>query len=197
MTYSIVAIDSKTGTLGVAVASGSTAVATRVPWVEKNVGAIATQAYTNTMYGEKGLELLKQGLNPGEVLKRLLKEDPEAEMRQVAMLDIHNRKAIHTGALCPSWYGSIVGENYIIIGNFIVGEVVLREAEKTFINTEGNLVIKLLNALVAGEKAGGDRRGNNSSGIVVRGAIEVEERVDSSSNPAKKLYKKVLGSLQR
>ena len=192
MTYSIIAVDIKTGTLGVAVASGSTAVATRVPWVEKNVGAIATQAYTNTMYGEEGLKLLKQGLEPEEALKQLLKRDPEAEMRQVAILDIHNRKAVHTGALCPFWYGSIVGDNYIIIGNLIVGEVVLREAEKAFINTDGDLIIKLLKALVAGEKAGGDRRGNNSSGIVVKGAIEIEERIDSSPNPAMKLYKKVL-----
>lgn len=189
MTYSIVALDPKTKTLGIAVASGSIAVATRVPWVKEGIGAIATQAYTNTMYGSEGLKLLESGMNPKDALKLLMERDPDAEMRQVAILDIQNRKAVHTGSQCPTWHGEIIGETYIIIGNLIVGEAVLNAAEEAFLGTNGNLLEKLLAALLAGEKAGGDRRGNRSSGIIVKGKINVMERIDDAKRPAERLYK--------
>jgi len=188
MTYSIIKLDKNTGTLGIAVASGSIAVATRVPWIKRGVGAIATQAYTNTMYGSEGLKLLEKGLDPSEALSRLLARDDEPEKRQVAIIDIMNRKAVHTGNLCPSWHGEVIGEDYIIIGNLITGEDVLLSAEKALIETRGSIVKKLISALVAGEKAGGDRRGNRSAGILIKGQINIYERIDNNSSPAQKLY---------
>lgn len=188
MTYSIIKLDEDAGTLGIAVASGSIAVATRVPWIKKGIGAIATQAYTNTMYGIEGLKLLEKGLDPRRVLDILLARDNEPEKRQVAIIDIRNRKAVHTGNKCPHWYGELIGEDYIIIGNLITSREVLLSAEKALIETEGSIVKKLINALVAGEKAGGDRRGNRSAGILIRGQVNIYERVDNASLPALKLY---------
>ena len=188
MTFSIVAVDLEAGTLGVAVVSGSIAVGTRVPWVKEGVGAIATQAYTNTMYGSEGIKLLEQGYSPEEALSILISRDPDYEMRQVAIIDIKNRKAVHTGKFCPYWNGHIVGKNYIIIGNLIVGEKVLKYMEEVFLSSQGNLALKLLSALIAGEKAGGDRRGDRSAAIVVRGALNISERIDDDKKPAEKLY---------
>ena len=196
MTYSILKLDKETGTLGVAVASGSIAVATRVPWVKERVGAIATQAYTNTMYGSEGLKLLERGLGPSEALKNLLARDDEPEKRQVAIIDAMNRKAVHTGKLCPSWHGELIGDDYIIIGNLITGREVLLAAEKALLETEGNIVKRLLSALMAGEKVGGDRRGNRSAGIIVRGEINLYERIDDDSYPATKLYNKLIKNFE-
>ncbi len=187
MTYSIVAIDVKTKTLGVAVASGSIAVGTRVPWVKEYVGAIATQAYTNTMYGSKGLELLAKGYSPSEALEKLLNLDPERDYRQVAIIDAGNRKAVFTGEKCPDWKGQIIGDNYVIIGNLIVGENVLKAVENVFNESLGPFPLRLLNALIAGEKEGGDRRGNRSAAIIVKGEYNVDIRIDNARNPTQKL----------
>ena len=187
MTYSIVAIDEKTKTLGVAVASGSIAVGTRVPWVKEHIGAIATQAYTNTMYGSKGLELLAKGYSPSEALEKLLNLDPERDYRQVAIIDAGNRKAVFTGEKCPDWKGQIIGDNYVIIGNLIVGENVLKAVENVFNESLGPFPLRLLNALIAGEKEGGDRRGNRSAAIIVKGEYNVDIRVDNARNPTQKL----------
>ncbi len=187
MTYSIVAIDEKTKTLGVAVASGSIAVGTRVPWVKEHIGAIATQAYTNTMYGSKGLELLAKDYSPSEALEKLLNLDPERDYRQVAIIDAGNRKAVFTGEKCPDWKGQIIGDNYVIIGNLIVGENVLKAVENVFNESLGPFPLRLLNALIAGEKEGGDRRGNRSAAIIVKGEYNVDIRVDNARNPTQKL----------
>ncbi len=188
MTFSIVAVNPETKTLGVAVASGSIAVGSRVPWVKEGIGAIATQAYTNTMYGSKGLKLLEKGYTPSDTLNKLLNLDPARENRQVAMIDIKNRKAVFTGKMCPDWKGQVIGKDYIIIGNLIVGEVVLKAVERAFNKSPGPLPLRLLNALVEGEREGGDRRGNRSAAIIVKGGYNLNIRVDNARNPAQKLY---------
>lgn len=187
MTYSIVALDKKTGSLAVAVASGSTAVGTRVPWVEENVGAIATQAYTNIIYGKEGLKLLKMGYTPEKALDELLKMDPEKEKRQVAIIDNQNRKTVFTGKECPDWKGEYIGEYYIIIGNLIVGSKVIDSARAILEKTEIVFPLRLAIALYEGEKAGGDRRGNRSAALVVRGRYNINIRIDDEENPAEKL----------
>jgi len=194
VTFSIIALDIKTKDLGIAVASGSIAVGTRVPWIKKNIGAIATQAYTNINYGIQGLRLLEQGLSPEEALKHLLSKDPEREKRQVGIIDIKNRKIVHTGKYCPYWNGHIVGENYIILGNLIRGEKVLNEMERAFKETKGHIALKLINALVAGEKAGGDRREDRSAAIVVKGSTDINLRIDEEKKPAQKLLDIIIES---
>ncbi len=192
MTYSIVAVDPKTRTLGVGVASGSIAVGSRVPWAMEGVGAIATQAYTNIKYGVEGLRLLRAGLDPESVLSKLLSEDEGREYRQVAIIDIRNRKAVHTGSLCPKWRGEYVGEDYVIIGNYIVGPMVIESARREMENRELGLAERLLRALVAGETAGGDVRGNRSAALIVVGRERVALRVDDARNPATILLRRFL-----
>jgi len=188
MTYSIIGIDSPTKTIGIAVASGSLGVGMRVPWVERNVGAIATQAYTNIMYGVKGLKLLRKGYPPSKVLMILLEKDLDREKRQVGVMDIFGRKAVWTGSKCPEWRGHLIGDDYIILGNLITGSEVLESMKEAFTNTTGSLLKRLLEALIAGEEAGGDRRGDRSAAIVIRGEIEITEMIYSAPQPAYKLY---------
>jgi uncharacterized Ntn-hydrolase superfamily protein len=166
-TFSIVAFDPKTGELGVAVQSKFIAVGAVVPWAKAGVGAIATQSYANTSYGPKGLELLSQGLSPEEVLEKLVSEDPERELRQVGIVDTRGRAAAFTGKKCFPWAGHIVGENFACQGNILAGKEVVEAMAEAFVRTSGTLAERLLSALFAGQKAGGDRRGQQSAALLV------------------------------
>ena len=130
-TFSIVAIDKVSNLMGVAVATGSTYVADRVPWARANVGVVATQAYTNTTYGIMGLLLMGHGIPPKYALKQLLSEDLDPQRRQVCMMDKEGNFAVHTGAKCPSYAGSILNETNCIIGNLIVSYGVLEAVHET------------------------------------------------------------------
>lgn len=190
MTFSIVAKNGKS--LGIGVASGSFAVGNRVPWIKSGVGAIVTQGYTETKYGVEGLRLLEIGLNPKEVLQRLLREDPAEQERQVAMIDWSGGKAVYTGSKCPNERGSIVRRDFICVGNMLEDErMILRMAEA--FEEEKGLLKSILRALSAGSKAGGDRRGERSSALVIRGKEEVDVRVDWSLDPIE-LLKRRYGS---
>src|SRR5437773_10675140 len=100
MTYSIVARDPSTGELGIAVQSRYFAVGRHVPWIEAGVGVVASQAFANPTYGHEGLCLLRSGQEPRAALEKLLSEDPGQAQRQVAILDVHGRAAVHTGNGC-------------------------------------------------------------------------------------------------
>lgn len=187
MTFSIVARDE--GSIGAGVASGSIAVGGRVPWVKFKVGAVVTQGYTETRYGVEGLRLLEEGSSPKVALQRILREDPAEHMRQVAIIDWSGRKAAHTGSACPRERGSLVRRDFICVGNMLRDEeVVLRMAEA--FEGEEELSEGILKALSAGSRAGGDRRGERSSALVIRGEEEVDVRVGRSRNPIAVLRKK-------
>lgn len=166
-TFSIVAVDPKTGEIGVAVQSKFIAVGAVVPWAKAGVGAIATQSYANTSYGPVGLELLSQGLHPEEVLERLISADPDRELRQVGIVDAQGRAAAFTGEKCLPWAGHIVGENFACQGNILAGKEVVEAMAEAFLQTSGTLAERLLSALFAGQKAGGDRRGQQSAALLV------------------------------
>lgn len=166
-TFSIVAVDPKTGEIGVAVQSKFIAVGAVVPWAKAGVGAIATQSYANTLYGPVGLELLSQGLHPEEVLERLISADPDRELRQVGIVDAQGRAAAFTGEKCLPWAGHIVGENFACQGNILAGKEVVEAMAAAFLQTSGTLAERLLSALFAGQKAGGDRRGQQSAALLV------------------------------
>jgi len=161
-TFSILAISPNSKLMGVAVASGSTSVGDRVPHARPGVGVIATQAHTNVAYGINGLELLTKGLTPKEALDRLLMEDHERELRQVAIMDFNNRKVVFTGAKTPEFHGELVGENYIVIGNLLTGKDVVNSMAEEFENFTGDLAQRLAMALKAGNESGGDKRGEKS-----------------------------------
>ncbi len=166
-TFSIVAYDPKTQDLGVAVESRFVAVGSVVPWVQAGVGAVATQSVANTSYGPRGLALLKKGLHPKEVIKRLTERDPMAAQRQVGVIDARGRSASFTGKECFDWAGHVVGRNYACQGNILAGEAVVKGMARAFESNEGDLPVRLLAALHAGQKGGGDKRGQQSAALVV------------------------------
>ena len=168
-TFSIVAIDPKTGDLGVAVASRVFGVGNHVPWAEAGVGAVATQASMNGGYGPRGLELLRQGLSAQQVLERLLAEDKfeRVEGRQVAIIDAKGNIAVHTGPAANEWKGHIKGATYTVQGNILTGPHVAQAMARAFENATGELAERLYAALKAGDDAGGDRRGRQSASILV------------------------------
>ncbi len=165
-TFSIVAYDPEKDDFGVAVASKFIAVGHIVPWAEVDVGAVATQSYVNASFGPKGLKLLRKGLKPKEVLDKILSNDRFMNMRQVGIVSRDGAYA-YTGIRCMEWAGHIIGENFAIQGNLLVGPQVIEEMVKAFENTDGELVDKLLAALKAGDKVGGDRRGKQSAAVYV------------------------------
>jgi uncharacterized Ntn-hydrolase superfamily protein len=166
-TFSIVAFDPKTRDLGVAVESRFVSVGSVVPWATAGVGAVATQSFANTAFGPKGLALLKRGLHPKDAIKKLLETDDMAAQRQVGMIDARGRAASFTGEECFEWAGHVVGRNYACQGNILAGEAVVKGMARAFESTDGDLPVRLLAALHAGQKAGGDRRGQQSAALVV------------------------------
>src|SRR5438067_1773831 len=122
MTFSIVARDHETGELGVAVESKFLAVGAVVPWAKAGVGAIATQAWANTSYGPRGLELLASGLSASEILAQLTGEDTGRADRQVGIIGVSGEPATFTGSQCFPWAGGHAGEHYTCQGNILVSE---------------------------------------------------------------------------
>jgi uncharacterized Ntn-hydrolase superfamily protein len=192
-TFSILAISPDTKLIGVAVASGSTSVGGRVPYAKPGVGVIATQAYTNVAYGIKGLELVKNGLPPKEALDRLLMEDLERELRQVAIIDFKKRKAVFTGAKIPGFHGELVGEDYIVVGNLLARKEVVNSMAKEFENFSGDLAQRLAMALKAGKECGGDKRGEKSVALTVVDTekVKVKIKIDMHEKPVEELCNKL------
>jgi len=160
-TFSICAIDPETGECGVAVTTRVPFVGRAVPWVRAGVGAVATQAWTVVEYGRRGLDLLEQGLEPGEVIERLLADDAGRERRQLGIIDMRGRTASHTGTGNNAWAGSRQGKNYTVQGNILVGPEVLEAVAGSLDSTAGTgmpLAERLILALEAGHAKGGDKR---------------------------------------
>lgn len=166
-TYSIVAYDSTTGDLGVAVQSKFFAVGTVVPWAEAGVGAIASQAFGNPTYGSSGLALLKQGLPVDEVLTTLLEDDTDSRRRQLGIVDATGNSAAFTGDECLVWAGHHVGTHFSVQGNILVSGETIDAMAAAFTETEGMLGERLMSALEAGQNAGGDSRGMQSAALLV------------------------------
>ena len=198
MTFSIIGFDPETKELGIAVASKFLSVGAVVPFAKAGVGAIATQSWANLEYGKRGLSLLKQGLEPEEVLKELIKDDDKSSVRQVGIVNANGRSITFTGEECFEWAGGVAGTNYAIQGNILVDSETVNEMEKTFIETDGSLADRLLAALCAGELAGGDSRGKQSAALYIvkeKGSYGgytdrfIDLRVDDHSDPVKELIR--------
>ena len=166
-TFSIVGYDPQTEELGIAVQSKFLAVGSVVPWAKANVGAVATQALANLDYGEKGLELLEEGLSPEEVIDKLRSEDEDDAARQVGIVDAEGNSASFTGKECYDWAGEVTGPNFACQGNILVGEDTVKAMAEKFQKTQGKLADRLVSALEAGQKAGGDKRGRQSAALLV------------------------------
>jgi uncharacterized Ntn-hydrolase superfamily protein len=166
-TFSIVAHDPDRQEWGVGVASKFLAVGAVVPWAKAGVGAIATQSFANTTYGPKGLELLAQGKTAEEVIDLLTAADPQKAVRQVGILDAKGQAATFTGAKCNAWAGGKTGKHYACQGNILAAEAVVTDMAKAFEDSKGPLGWRIMAALEAAEKAGGDKRGKQSAALLV------------------------------
>ena len=191
MTWSIVARDPATGQIGIAVATCAFAVGGRVPYVRTGVGAVASQAFVNPFYGPRGLDLLAGGASAVETVAALVGSDTGRGDRQVHVLDGAGRLAAHTGADCVPWCGHILREEFSVAGNMLAGPAVIEDTAATFAATAGEpLHARLLAGLVAGEKAGGDKRGRQSAAILTHDGEDyplVDIRVDDHADPLAEL----------
>lgn len=194
-TFSITARCALTGQLGVAVSTKVPAVGMLCPFVESNVGAIATQSFVNPYLGLWGLEYLRQGHSAEETLDLLAARDPGIQYRQLGIVDRHGCSAAFSGNQCDGWYGHRTGSQYAVAGNMLVGEDTVAAMEESFCATEGQgipLAERLLMALDAGQRAGGDKRGRQSAALKVYGQEAyplLDLRVDEHLDPVAELIR--------
>ena len=166
-TYSIVAYDEETGQLGVAVQSHWFSVGSLVPWIKAGVGAVATQSFVKVEYGPNGLKLMGKGFSAEDALKILVEEDENSDVRQVGMVDVKGSASAFTGEKCIQFAGHIVGKNYTVQANLMASATVPTAMVRAYEITEGELVDRLMAALEAAQKEGGDVRGKQSAAIVI------------------------------
>jgi len=166
-TFSIVAYDPETQELGVAVQSKFIAVGAVVPWAKAGVGAVATQAYANTTYGPKALELLAKGETPEAAMSKITGDDDRAAIRQVGIVSAKGEAATFTGEMGNAWAGGVKGGNFCCQGNILAGEDVVKNMAKSFQESTGDFGKRLIAALQAGQDAGGDTRGMQSAALLI------------------------------
>lgn len=197
-TFSIVACDTATGELAVAVHSKFLAVGALVPWAQAGVGAIAVQGWADPSYGPRALGMLAAGRSVEETLAALTERDESRSRRQVGVVDASGRSAAYTGEQALGYAGHITGAGFSVQGNLLAGSEVLRAMADTFRVARGALAERLLAALVAGQQAGGDRRGQQSAALLVvrRGGgyaggndRYVDLRVDDHAEPIAELLR--------
>jgi uncharacterized Ntn-hydrolase superfamily protein len=214
-TYSIVAHDPRTGQLGVAVQSHWFCVGCTVSWAEAGVGAVATQSFIDPTYGALGLDIMRAGRAAPDTLRGLLMTDDHRQIRQVAMIDVQGRAAAWTGDDNIQAAGHTVGggaatvnsatsdrgafaagENYSVQANLMTSNAVWPAMARAFENTKGDLAHRMLTALEAAQRTGGDERGQQSAALMVvhdestaRPWIDTvfDLRVDDDPRPLKKL----------
>jgi len=196
MTFSIVACDLKEKSWGVAVASKFPAVGSVVPWAQADAGAVATQSFSNASFGPRGLEMMASGASAKDTLAKLIMDDAGRDLRQVGLVDAKGHAATYTGSGCFPWAGGVTGKGYAIQGNILASAKVVPAIEKKFLATQGDLPSRLYAALLAGDRAGGDKRGRQSAAIYVvkpnggyGGFIDrwIDYRVDDHEDPVPRL----------
>ena len=206
-TFSILGYDPQTGEVGGAVQSRVFSVGNGVLWAEANVGIVATQAIVDVSYGPQGLDLLRRGMTPADVVETLIANDPNPrpdgwsiEGRQFSVMDTRGDVATHTGPSASEWAGHRVGRHVSAQGNILAGEDVVDAMVEAFESTEGHLSFRLLAALDAGQAAGGDRRGMQSAamlivqedgGVWLNNDVVLRLQVDDSPEPIAELRRLV------
>jgi uncharacterized Ntn-hydrolase superfamily protein len=195
-TFSIIARDTASGELGVAVQTHWFAVGTLCLWIEAGVGAVATQSMVEPAYGPGALDLMRQGYNAKQALEKLLGDDADRELRQVAIVDTHGNVAVHTGNRCVAFAGHQDGESFSVQANMMANASVWPAMHQAFISSKGELAERMLAALKAGQSAGGDIRGQQSAALLVANAegglqpwrqVKVNLRVDDHPRPIEEL----------
>ena len=191
MTWSIIARDGATGRIGIAVASKFFAVGCMVPHIKTGVGAVASQAFVNPYYGPRGLALLSAGANAEEVVKLLTVADEGRDNRQLHAMDRQGLIAAYTGTQCIDWCGHLVGDGFSVAGNMLAGAAVINDTATEFAaRADLPLSRRLIAAMLAGERAGGDKRGKQSAALLVHDAEDyplLDVRVDDHVEPLAEL----------
>jgi uncharacterized Ntn-hydrolase superfamily protein len=195
-TFSIVARDPETGDMGVAVQSHWFSVGSIVAWGEAGVGVVATQSFVNPSFGQYGLELLKKGMTAQEAVDTLIASDVGRDFRQLAIVDSKGNSAAYTGSKCIAEAGNITGDNYSVQANMMLKNTVWGAMSEAFTNAKGPLAERLVAALEAAQKEGGDIRGKQSACLlVVRGKPTgniwedrlIDLRVEDNPDPIKEI----------
>ena len=205
-TFSIIVVDPASGELGVGVQSRAFGAGAAVPYAKAGVGAVATQAAANRLYGPKAIALLEQGLSPAEVIKRITDEDPGRDTRQVAVIDAKGRSAVFTGRRVidrnsdpkdlvhlGGYAGHLTGPTFSVQGNTLASRDVVTAMAAAYQAGTASMAERLMDALDAGQSKGGDTRGMQSAGLLVVRPIPpgsdstveriVDVRVDDAANP--------------
>ncbi len=195
-TFSILAVDPETGTVGMAVASKYPAVGKVVGFVRGDAGGICTQHHHVPSWGPTALESLAQGTAPDQVIADLLRDDPDRELRQLAVIDMQGRAAVHNPTAAPRssrYWAAMTGRFYCCQGNTLVGREVVTEMARVYEETDGSLADRLMAALTAADRAGGDHRGRLAAGLrIARDAdpgLWLELQVDNSDDAVSDLAK--------
>jgi len=196
-TFSIAAVDPETGECGAAVASKYPAVGKVVPYVRAGVGAFCTQHHHVPAWGELALDMLAAGKRPDEVIAKILVDDSQPEMRQLGIIDMSGRAAVHNPTQAPTrsrYWGAMTGRFYCCQGNTLAGREVIMAMAEAYEDTQGSLTDRLMAALIAGDCVGGDHRGRLAAGIRVgKKGVEghwFELYVDESDDAVIELAKK-------
>jgi len=167
MTYSIIAYDPQTGDLGVAVQTHQMSVGAMVPHVLPGVGVLANQSLVNRHYPPMVFALLREGVAPQRVIRAVIATDAAADRRQLAIMNAHGAVAAFTGAKCIPYAGQHIGETYSVQANMMTHDDVIPAMQTAYEFTKGNLAERMLAALDAAERAGGDIRGKQSAAIKI------------------------------
>ncbi len=200
MTWSIVARH-ESGALGVAVASRFFAVGALCPAVRALTGALSTQALMNPLYARDGLACLDAGLSAQDVVARLTQADSGRESRQLHVVDAAGRTAAHTGSACIEWCGHLAGPGFSVAGNMLAGPRVIEETAAAYRSLPSlPFAERLINAMQAGEAAGGDKRGKQAAALLVHTTEDypfLDLRVDDHPEPLQELARLHAVSLER
>lgn len=199
MTWSILARD-EAGNFGIAIASRFFAVGALCIHAQRGVGALATQALMNPLYGPQGLRLLAAGQSAAQVVATLTGGDEGRDQRQLHVLPASGPGAAHTGARCVDWFGHDTFDGFSVAGNMLAGPQVLQETARAYRETPGPLAERLLAAMTAGEAAGGDKRGKQAAALLIQGDEDYPQltlRVDDHAEPIAELHRLYEKSLER
>ncbi len=206
-TFSILGYDPATGEVGAAVQSRVFSVGNGVLWGEAGVGVVATQAIVDVSYGPQAMALLRQGVKPADVVKRVWEGDPDPQPqnwtkqgRQFSVMSATGEVATYTGPKASVWAGHKIGKFCSAQGNILAGEAVVNDMVAAFERTEGHLSLRLQAALEAGQAAGGDTRGMQSAamlivkkdgGVWLHNDVVLRLQVDDNPEPIKELRRLV------
>lgn len=190
MTWSLVLHDPETGAFGVAVATCAFAVGASCPFVRAGVGAVSTQSITNRYLGPAVLDGMARGLAPEHAIQGALAGDGGTHLRQVHAVDRHGRHAAWTGRNCVAWAGDRSAHGFGVAGNMLAGGAVVADALSAYGAATGPVPERMMAAMLAGERAGGDRRGKQSAAMVLATTEDFPDlnlRVDDHPDPLAEL----------